>query len=313
MKESLVQFGENGRLVGTLLEASTMDDGRSNAPPRVAVLTFNAGLIPRTGPHRLWVKLARRLGREGLSSFRFDLNGQGDSAQVPSTMAFEAQAAQDIVSAMDAVFAQTGIERFVLAGICSGAALSYKAALIDRRVVGCAMIDIYMYPTWRTRWVLLQHRIPQEGLPAILARWGMQRLRFLKNFVTNSPAAKRAPSALPGLNRPSPDEFAAGLQTLLNRQTKLLLVYTGSFLYNYNYKNQFRDRFKAYKISGPLRVDFDPQIDHTVTELSAQEFVLEKLGRWIQDIEVQQRRVEETQDEPDRLSASLTRPLILSR
>jgi pimeloyl-ACP methyl ester carboxylesterase len=313
MKESLVQFSENGRLVGTLLEASTVDVGRSKAPPRVAVLTFNAGLIPRTGPHRLWVKLARRLGREGLSSFRFDLNGQGDSAQVPSTMAFEVQAAQDIVSAMDAVFTQTGIERFVLAGICSGAALSYKAALIDPRVVGCAMIDIYMYPTWRTRWVLLRHRIPQEGLPAILARWGMQCLKFLKNLMINSPAAKRAPSALPGLNRPSPDEFAAGLQTLLNRQTKLLMVYTGSFLYHYNYKNQFHDRFKAYRISGPLRVDFDPQIDHTVTELSAQEFVLDKLGRWIQDIEVQQRRVDETRDEPDRLVASLTRPLILGR
>lgn len=284
MKESLIQFGESGRLVGTLLEAPTFDDSPPKALPRMAVLTFNAGLIPRTGPHRLWVKLARRLGREGLSSFRFDLNGQGDSAQVPSTMAFEAQAAQDIVSAMDAVFAQTGIKRFVLAGICSGAALSYKAALIDPRVVGCAMIDIYMYPTWRTRWVLLRHRIPQEGLPAMLARWGMQRLKLLKNLMTKTPPAKRTPSALPGLDRPSPDEFAAGLQTLLNRQTQLFLIYTGSFLYNYNYKNQFQDRFKAYRISGPLRVDFDPQIDHTVTELAAQEFVLEKLGRWIREI-----------------------------
>ncbi len=284
MKESLIQFGESDRLVGTLLEAPNLDVTSSKALPRVAVLTFNAGLIPRTGPHRLWVKLARRLGREGLSSFRFDLNGQGDSTQVPSTMAFEAQAAQDIVSAMDAVFARTGIERFVLAGICSGAALSYKAALIDPRVVGCAMIDIYMYPTWRTRWVLLRHRIPQEGLPAMLVRWATLRFKLLKNRIIKAPPTKRAPSALPGLNRPSPDEFAAGLQTLLNRQTRLLLIYTGSFLYNYNYKNQFQDRFKAYRISGPLRVDFDPQIDHTVTELSAQEFVLDKLGRWIREI-----------------------------
>lgn len=283
MRESLIQFGEDDRLVGTLLEAPALEEGPPNALPRVAVLTFNAGLIARTGPHRLWVKLARRLGREGLSSFRFDLNGQGDSAQVPSTMAFEAQAAQDIVSAMDAVFAQTGIERFVLAGICSGAALSYQAALIDPRVVGCAMIDIYMYPTWRTRWVLLRHRIPQEGLPAMLARWGLLRLKMLKTLMIKAQPTKPALSALPGLNRPSPDEFAAGLQTLLNRQTRLLLIYTGSFLYNYNYKNQFRDRFKAYRISGPLRVDFDPQIDHTVTELSAQEFVLDKLGRWIRE------------------------------
>jgi hypothetical protein len=62
------------------------------------------------------------------------------------------------------------------------------------------------------------------------------------------------------------------------------MIYTGSFLFHYNYRNQFADRFRSYRISGPLRVDFDPQIDHTVTELSAQAFVLDKLAQWIKEL-----------------------------
>ncbi len=295
MKEKLLQFGVGDRLVGTLLDArplETQNTGHATPamgsgekhPSAVAVLTFNAGLIARTGPHRLWVKLARRLGAQGISSFRFDLNGQGDSAQVPSGLAFEAQAVQDIVDAMDAVQAQTGIERFVLAGICSGAALSYKTALVDARVAACAMIDIYMYPTWRTRWVMLRHRARHEGLALMLSQWGRRRLAALKSLIKGVASEDLTPSALPGLERPTPDEFAAGVQTLLSRHTQLLMMYTGGFLYNYNYANQFKDRFKSYRLLGPLQVDFDPHIDHTVTELSAQEFVLEKLGRWVRNV-----------------------------
>jgi hypothetical protein len=84
--------------------------------------------------------------------------------------------------------------------------------------------------------------------------------------------------------RPTPEEFASGLQTLLTRQTHLLMVYTGSFLFHYNYERQFADRFKSFRITGPLRVDFDPHLDHTVTELSAQKFVLDKLSLWIKQV-----------------------------
>jgi pimeloyl-ACP methyl ester carboxylesterase len=289
MREQLIQFGDNARLVGTLLNAeASMPTGSNDAPKtsaktsaKTAVLNFNAGLIPRTGPHRLWVKLARYLAKDGLSSFRFDLNGQGDSAQVHTGLPFEAQAVQDIVEAMNAVQEHTGIERFVLVGICSGAALSYKAALADPRVVACAMIDVYMYPTWRTRWVTFKHRAEREGVFKLLKDASILRLQAVKNRL-GGVALLSMPNALPGLVRPTPDEFAHGLQTLLSRQTRLLLVYTGSFLFHYNYANQFVDRFKSYQITGPMRIDFDPHLDHTVTELSAQSFVLDKLSRWIQ-------------------------------
>jgi pimeloyl-ACP methyl ester carboxylesterase len=284
MRERLVKFGGEGHLVGTLLEVDASSLNPLSSEPPVAVLAFNAGLIPRMGPHRLWVKLARRLEKDGHSSFRFDLNGQGDSTQANSTLAFESQAVQDIVAAMDAVSAQTGIRRFVLAGICSGAALSYKAALVDARVVACIMIDVYMYPTWRTRWVSLQHRMIREGAVKVLKEVTLQRLKALRNYTFGLAPVLQVPNALPGLEKPTPQEFALGLQSLLTRRTRLLMIYTGSFLFHYNYQNQFLDRFKPFRLTGPLRVDFDPNLDHTVTEVRAQQFVLDKLCRWISEI-----------------------------
>jgi pimeloyl-ACP methyl ester carboxylesterase len=281
VKEQLITFGDNDRLVGTLTAAHTSSEQGAAKTSTLAVLNFNAGLIPRTGPHRLWVKLARHLAKDGVSSFRFDLNGQGDSAQVTTGMPFEVQAVQDIVEAMNVVHARTGIERFALVGICSGAALSYKAALADPRVIACGMIDVYMYPTWRTRWVTFRHRVQREGLFKILKEASVLRLRALQLLASGGASMPQIPNALPGLVRPTPDEFASGLQSLLNRQANLLMIYTGSFLFHYNYESQFSDRFKAYRLDGPLQVDFDPHLDHTVTELSSQRFVIDKLSRWI--------------------------------
>jgi pimeloyl-ACP methyl ester carboxylesterase len=281
MIERVFEFGENNALVGTL--ASPVTTATQTTPAQtMAVLTFNAGIIPRTGPHRLWVKLARRLAAQGFGSMRFDLSGQGDSTAATSTLDFETQAVTDIRHAMSLVQAETGIKRFALVGICSGAALSYKAALADPRVVACAMIDIYMYPTWRTRWIRILARLRRDGIIGELrSRWSAS------GTTAGSPDSLPglpAQSALPGLVKPTPDDFASGLQQLLSRGAQLYFIYTGSFLYSYNYREQFNDRFKRYRLKGRINVEFDPHIDHTVTEQRAQVYVIEKLTRWIQSI-----------------------------
>jgi pimeloyl-ACP methyl ester carboxylesterase len=285
MNEKVILFGEDQRLVGTLLHVAPSKVEREGPPVSgLAVLTFNAGLIPRTGPHRLWVKLARHLASSGMSTLRFDLSGQGDSSPATSTQAFEPQAVDDICSAIAAVQEQTGIKRFVLIGICSGAALGYQAALKDPRIVGCAMIDIYMYTTWRTHWVRIKSRIRSEGFSTVVSGWLAKLGRQGRRGAGGDKVSKGPPSALPGLHRPTEEAFASGLQQLLDRQAKLLLIYTGSFLYRYNYADQFQDRFRRFRLKGPLRVEFDPAIDHTVTEKSAQHKLIRHLEQWLQTI-----------------------------
>ena len=56
-RESLVQLGAEGHLVGTLVQPT----GPSAA---VGVLFVNAGVIHRIGPHRIHVKLGRALAQD---------------------------------------------------------------------------------------------------------------------------------------------------------------------------------------------------------------------------------------------------------
>ena len=57
MIEQTFRFGDNEGLIGTV---TLPEDGRR---ADVAVLWLNSGVIPRVGPHRLHVRLARAVAR----------------------------------------------------------------------------------------------------------------------------------------------------------------------------------------------------------------------------------------------------------
>jgi alpha-beta hydrolase superfamily lysophospholipase len=269
--ERLITFGDGGRLVGTL--SAGTDTGRP------ALLLFNAGVIPRTGPHRLNVKLARRFAAAGFGVLRFDLSGQGDSRPSTGTAGFERQAIEDLKQAMDATTAATGATRFLCFGICSGAVLGYAAALDDERIVGCAMFDPYMYPTARTHFVRILARVRQAGLTRIAGGW--LRRRLAPAAAREAAASAPTPEGIDlGLRRPQKAAFAAGLAHLLDRGVALLLLHSGSALYTYNYRAQFDDGFRRYGLAGRVRADYLPAIDHTVTELAAQRFLIAHLLAW---------------------------------
>ena len=72
MNELACQFGEHRRLAGRLTEPPAPE-------PRTACVLVNAGLVPKLGPFRLYVELARRHAQDGVVTLRFDLGGIGDS------------------------------------------------------------------------------------------------------------------------------------------------------------------------------------------------------------------------------------------
>src|SRR5690606_33422878 len=67
----------------------------------IGVVLLNAGVVHRVGPHRLNVSLARRLAGVGLTSWRVDLSGIGDSRPIPGRLTFRESAVQDIRLTMD--------------------------------------------------------------------------------------------------------------------------------------------------------------------------------------------------------------------
>lgn len=276
MIETTLQFGTNSGLVGTL----TTDDAPATD---VGALLFNAGVVPRIGPNRLNVRIARSLAAEGIPTLRFDLSGRGDSAPARGMESYEQQAILDLRAAMDLLKARTGVRRFVIMGICSGAENAFHAALADERVVGVTLLDSYHYPTWRTHLNRFRHRASRQGgvLRAGL-RWAKRRVLPGKSG-GNGPAREGAAVSF-GSIRPTPAEFAARLKQLLDRGVAVDLVFTGSFIETYNYAGQFRDVFGRFGIVERMRVEYRPDLDHTLSTAAMQQEMVGRTARWAREL-----------------------------
>jgi len=117
------------------------DAARRNAP---LILLHNVGANHHIGCNRLYVDFARQWASLGFSALRFDLVGIGD------TPAWGGRRENDVYSesgiadagrALDWLASARGYHRFLLAGICSGAYVSYYAALADARVEGVMLMN----------------------------------------------------------------------------------------------------------------------------------------------------------------------------
>jgi len=121
-------------LVGILTHAGATKGG-------AAVVLLNSGLVYRAGPARLYVRLARRFAAAGLPALRLDFSGIGDSAARADSLTFAESAPLEAARAMDWLTERLGVTRFLLTGICSGARVSFRAALRDERVVGIGLLN----------------------------------------------------------------------------------------------------------------------------------------------------------------------------
>lgn len=268
--EQSFAFGPGNGLIGTVcLPAGSL---------RAALVLFNAGVIHRIGPHRLNVRLARRLAADGIASIRFDLAGLGDSARPAGDKSFEEQAVADVRAAMDALYARCGLSSFTLFGFCSGAYHGYATAQVDERVSGLVLFDSYRYTTWRSKLNHYRTRLKQHGfVNAVAGRIG----RAAKSFASKNKPGKAQPIASVAYITQVPDvnEFAAGLDSLLKRKTRICIIYSGSFE-GYNYEAQFDEAIGRKLKLGHVKAHYLPDVDHVATRLDGQSRLIELIMRW---------------------------------
>jgi alpha-beta hydrolase superfamily lysophospholipase len=115
-------------------------------PPseRPAIILLNAGAVNRTGPHRLYVTLARRWAALGFTVLRVDLSGIGDSPAAEGTaenLVYPRDGLTDIAAARDFATRELGARRFIIAGLCSGADLAFQVARREGRLDGVIMMN----------------------------------------------------------------------------------------------------------------------------------------------------------------------------
>lgn len=271
MNELVVTMGADQRLVGTLCMPTDV------APKSVAFVMLNAGVVSRIGPHRFNVKLARHLATLGFSSLRFDLSGQGDSAP-PSASAAPSQEEQvmlDLRDALDHIAQTTGIARFVIAGICSGAVAAYFYAQRDDRVVGTWMLDGYTFHTWQSHCIRYAGKVKR-----LLTRDWSSTLAKVKALLVSraQPAADEVDYG--STRQPSKDAYATAMQSMAARGMRSFMMFSSDIHWYYNYQNQFHDAFKGQGFANHVTTEYLPTIDHTLTKVGDQAYVIDRIGTW---------------------------------
>jgi hypothetical protein len=287
--------GSSGSLVGILAEPT----GGSGSLPGVVLV--NSGILHRVGACRLHVKLARRLAERGFTSLRFDHSGIGDSEARRDSLPFEKSAILEIRDALDWLASKRGVERFVVVGLCSGADMAFEAAREDSRIAGVVLLDPWAYRTPRYWFVHYRSRVLS------LTAWRRFLARKLRPRAATAAGSSVASEDLdlPTYVRrfPARERVAADLRALVERDARLLCIFSGGQPDDYNHEGQLRSAFRKVPLGEHLQELFLPEADHIFTDLEQQETVLRRVEHWLEALSGAERRSAEQPGGAERRSA----------
>ncbi len=256
--ETCHTFGSENHLVGIAhhaAESSVHSD--SDGPHCLVMLT--AGMLPSAGPFRLHVEMAKTVARHGVSSFRFDLSGIGESLAVGTAIDSTHRAVAETQSALDFLQQRYGWTRFILFGLCSGADDALNVALADDRVVAAIMLDGCGYRTSGYH----VHRFLRRYLPNLFRP--QKLLRKAKKLLGSTTGDEDLPPPDDDI-REFPDRPTAErqFQALADRGVSILQIYTGGVHDYFNHLGQFKQMFPELNDRGHIDVRFYPHWDHVL-------------------------------------------------
>lgn len=263
MREQAFRFGRAGHLVGIAgLPAVTSAPG---------VIVLNAGMVHRVGPFRLHVELTRRLNACGYPTLRFDLSTRGDSSADGQSLARADQVLADVSDAMDLLAARAGCKRFVLLGLCSGAADAHRVACDDPRVAGAVFIDGY---TYRTLGFRLRHYLPR-------LRSAQRIVRFLGGL-----HQRTLPQAEPTeftVNTPPKAQVCGEYADMLRRGLQLYFIYSGGISRHFNHARQFRECYGRLAGHPGVSMSYLAESDHTYVLAVDRRLLIDGIAAWLEE------------------------------
>jgi pimeloyl-ACP methyl ester carboxylesterase len=266
MTELCCQFGEYGQLAGIVTEPA--------AECRSLCVLVNAGLVPKSGPWRLYVEAARRLAQSGVATLRFDLGGVGDSRREQADQPLKERTALEIRAAIDELRRRYPDSRgLVVGGLCSGAEDALRYAEGDARVTGVVLIAPFAYRTAGWKWRHIAFRVVRRTLRAA----GVYKPMVPLHPPTGAGERKRVVH----YQYMAHAESRRILRALIARQARLLFIYTGGQQDSFNHPGQLQQMFADVPFEGRVTVDFFAHMDHTQMFAADRSAVVKTIDGWI--------------------------------
>jgi len=277
--EQPVTFGKENSLVGIL----TLPDN-STLTREVGVICLNAGLLHRVGPFRMNVEMARLLAKQGYKTLRFDSSSIGDSGTANDELDYLDKVTQDIEFAVDLMASRTGLDRFVIFGLCTGADNAHRAMINDERIVGGIFIDGYSYPTFKFR---IKRYLPvlcsRRRVIGVILRAGNSLKRKILNI--QRPEAMEGDSGLFIWHLPDKRVVETEIKMLVDRGAKLFYLFTGGASKVYNYEGQFSDSMPFLKnYDDQFTVLLNKNADHTFSLYHDRLWLYDKVLEWLDSV-----------------------------
>lgn len=276
MAEHTLILGAEQHLVATLTPAE------GGQPVRCVAVLTNSGVIPRSGPHRMNVHLARRFAARGIPSIRFDMTGLGDSRRSSSTQPLLDQWVADTRAVMDLAQAHFNCDRFFMVGFCSGAEVAHLVGLEDPRLRAALLWDLYAYPTVQSRLRKLAYRLQRAGFLGLIQK-SVGRLQQALGKASGGAAANA-----PAQNAPAPSTapakavFTQRIQTLVDGGVELMFAFSGAQPEWFNHPGQFKTMFSGQRFVDQVAFTYLENCDHLITRREAQQSFTDMSAQWLE-------------------------------
>ncbi len=245
----------------------------------LCVVFFNAGLLHRVGPYRTYVEWARELAEMGITSFRFDLSGLGESDSRDSTLPEMERAVLDTKDAFDFLGREFGLKRMVSIGLCSGADQAHDVGVADARLVGAVMMDGPGYPNAQYKLKHYASKVTRLQSWKTAAKLATQKL----TSSSVSEVGGDREETFERVFRPQ-EQIQDEIVAMAQRGTELLYLYTGGVFYYFNHASQFDENFPKAKANVPgsrVELEYYEGSGHTYTDPRDRKVMKERVNRWL--------------------------------
>ncbi len=267
-------FGEKQNLIGILTEP----DGEQQSKDCPLILILNSGLVHRPGPLRMNKEFSLFLAEQGFASFRFDLSGIGDSEKKASnSQSFKDRNMSDVGEAIEFIKEKVSPSKIIVMGLCTGADLAHRAAVVYDGIAGTILLDGYGYPT--------KNFYIKRYLPILTSPKRLFNIigRIFSRIMSAGKSTSSSESGADAYYWELPDkqDYITDMEMLHKKGNKHLYVYTSGVREYYNYKQQFADTFGEYSFCADVEVDYFAYADHIYVLLEQRKQLFNSIVDWI--------------------------------